>query len=156
MSSRIFETINERAPLIGGVIAVIQDRQIPFLAAGLAFYAVLAIFPAVAATIAVFGLVASPTDAERLVTDVLSIAPGDASSLLTSQLSSLTEASGTGLGVSAVISTVLLLWSASAGMQAMIASGSSRLTQAAATPMQGAVSRLQGSPMMDVGGNCGN
>lgn len=122
MSSRILQTINERAPLIGGVIAVIQDRQIPFLAAGLAFYAVLAIFPAVAATIAVFGLVASPTDAERLVTDVLSIAPGDASSLLTSQLSSLTEASGTGLGVSAVISTVLLLWSASAGMQAMIRS----------------------------------
>lgn len=122
MTSRIMETLNDRFPLIGGVIDVIKDRQVPFLSAGLAFYAVLAIFPAVAATIAVFGLVASSDDAQRIVTDVLSIAPGDASDLLTSQLSSLTEASGAGLGISVIISVVLLLWSASAGMQALIRS----------------------------------
>ena len=104
------------------VRTVIRDRQVPFLAAGLAFYAVLGIFPAVAATVAIFGLVANPVDAERFVGDVLGAAPDDVASLLTQQLSSLTEAPGAGLGFGVILAIVVLLWSASTGTRALIRS----------------------------------
>ena len=41
-------------------------------------------------------------------------------------------------------------------MTAMIASGSCRETRSAASPMQGAVSRLQGSPTRPASGTCGS
>ena len=44
----------------------------------------------------------------------------------------------------------------SEGMTAMIASGSCRETKSAASPMQGAVSRLQGSPTRPASGTCGS
>ena len=43
----------------------------------------------------------------------------------------------------------------SAGITAIVASGSLRLTNSAARPMQGAVSRLQGSPTTACGGQLG-
>jgi membrane protein len=108
--------------IVGAVATTVRDRQIPFLSAGLAFYAVLGLFPAAAATVAIFGVVASRSDAQRLVADLLSAAPADAASLLTTQLGSLTEASTAGLGAGALLSLVLLVWSASTGMRALIRS----------------------------------
>lgn len=104
------------------VVDLSTRRQIPFLSAGLAFYAALGIFPAATAVVAIFGLVASREDARRLVSDVLAAAPDDAASLLTNQLESLTAASGASLGVGAAISIAVLLWSASTGMRALIRS----------------------------------
>lgn len=99
---------------------IVKKHQLVFLAAGLAFYAMLAAVPALIAFVSIYGLVADPADVTRLVAGFSDAVPAEVSAFVESQLSSITTASGAGLGVSAVISIVAALWSASSGTKAMV------------------------------------
>jgi membrane protein len=85
-------------------------------AAGVAFYAFLAMIPAFAALLAVYGLVADPEQAASRVEELLSTAPEEARSLLGDQLRTLAERSGGALSLTLVAAVALSLWSASAGV----------------------------------------
>ncbi len=113
--------IQERLPPLGRqVVELVRERQVSFLAASLAFYAALAIFPAAAAAIAMFGLLVEADQVEQIVTTSFGAAPDDVTALLTSQLQSLADAPSGGLGIGVALSIALLLWSASSGMRALI------------------------------------
>ena len=94
--------------------------NVPLLGAGVAFYALLALVPALVAIVSIYGLVASPADVQRQITSSLSAAPAEVQNLLQEQLTSIVETSKGGLGVGAVVGILLALWSASSGMKHLI------------------------------------
>ncbi|MBN2624478.1 MAG: YihY/virulence factor BrkB family protein [Acidimicrobiales bacterium] len=90
---------------------------VPLLAAGVAFFALLALVPALVALVSVYGLVADPADIERNIDDALSAAPTEVRELVSSQLSSIVESEPSGLQLGVVVGLVVALWSASSGMK---------------------------------------
>ena len=89
--------------------------NMPIIGAGVAFFAFLAVFPALIATISLYGLVASPETVARQIESLSDQLPEDAQSLLSTQLTAITENSGGALTISLIISILAALWSASGG-----------------------------------------
>lgn len=93
-----------------------QIDQVPLLAAGVAFWGFISLFPALIASLAVYGLVADPatvTEQADAITDAL---PADAGSLIVDQMREITAQSDDTLSFSLVTSVVLALWTASAAV----------------------------------------
>jgi membrane protein len=90
--------------------------QVPLLAAGVAFFSFLSLFPAMIAAVMVYGLVADPktvADQAKQLSDAL---PKDAASLITGQMEAITKTPQQSLGLGLIIALVLALWSASGGV----------------------------------------
>jgi membrane protein len=94
--------------------------QVPLLAAGVAFYALLALIPALAAAVSIYGLVGDPSEVSRQVRDIAGALPSSAQDLLEEQLRRVTEAGRAGLSLSLVVAVALALWSASSGVQHLV------------------------------------
>src|SRR3954467_5791879 len=90
--------------------------NISMIAAGVAFYLMLAIFPMLAATVSIYGLVADPVDVQRNFESVAGVIPEQARSIMIDQVTAVTSASGGQLGFGVVLSIGLTLWSASRGV----------------------------------------
>ncbi|EFQ84288.1 YihY family protein [Aeromicrobium marinum DSM 15272] len=93
-----------------------SSRQASLLAAGVAFYAFLSLFPAMIAGILTYGLVVSPETLTRHTQAVGDALPADAASLITGQMESLADSSGGSLGFGLALAVVLALYSASGGV----------------------------------------
>lgn len=94
--------------------------QIPLIAAGVAFYAFLALFPAMIASLLVYGLVRDPADVRAQADELSQALPADAAALLTRQLEELTASSDQSLGIGLVLALVLALWGAAGGVGNLI------------------------------------
>ncbi len=95
-----------------------QDRVMAE-AAGVTFYAMLALFPAIASMISIYGLVADPS---RLVSQVQSLAgvlPQGGIDLITGEIKSIASAGSKALGLGLVTGLAISLWSANAGVKAL-------------------------------------
>jgi membrane protein len=97
----------------------IRDSHASIVAAGVAFYAFLALVPALIALVIVYGLIASPADIKDQIASFASAAPRDAQRLLTSQLTSITRGAGGGASIGALIAVAGAIWAASSGMAAL-------------------------------------
>ena len=88
--------------------------QVPLLAAGMAYYAFLAIFPAIIAAVLLYSFFADPAQITAQIDALGSAVPADIKSTITSQI---TSASGNGkAGFGAIVAILLALFSASGGM----------------------------------------
>src|SRR4051812_18931536 len=90
------------------------------LAGGVAFFALLAIVPLLVAALSIWGLFASPADATRLIGDLVAGLPRSAQNLVSQQLRNISRRSNAGLSITAIISLVIALWSASSGAKHLI------------------------------------
>ena len=88
--------------------------QVPLLAAGVAFYAFLALFPAMIAGVILYGVIADPATIASQVGAVTQALPDDAKKLITEQLTTLSGQRKAGIG--AMFAVLLALWSASGGV----------------------------------------
>jgi membrane protein len=93
--------------------------QVPLLAAGLAYYAFLALFPAIIAAVSLYGLFADPAQIVDQTTSLFQGLPAQARDLIVEQLRN-QSSRRTGLGIAAVISIVIALWSASGGVSQLL------------------------------------
>lgn len=91
--------------------------NVALMAAGVAFFALLALVPALLAIVSVYGLVSDPAEVSSQIDDALSAAPSEVQDLVGAQLTSVTEQSSGGLGLGLALGVVLALWSASGGMK---------------------------------------
>ena len=96
--------------------------NISHIAAGVGFYSLLAIFPAFAALVALYGLVADPATVEQQAQALANFLPQEALKLLTDFLHNLVSAEKQTLGVGLLISIGLALWSARVGTGALMTS----------------------------------
>jgi membrane protein len=102
---RIYENLNE--------------HRIVAIAAGVTFYTLLAIFPCIAALVALYGLFSDPSTISMHL-DVLSgVAPGGATEIIGEQLSRLSSQPRGTLGLAFLVSLAISLWSANSGMKAL-------------------------------------
>jgi membrane protein len=90
------------------------------LAAGVSYYATLAVFPGLIAIVTIFGLIANPATIVTGVEQLQGVVPDQLMSLFVGQLKPLISHSHAQLGLGALASTAVLLWSASSGMQGLI------------------------------------
>lgn len=98
----------------------VGEGHFGLIAAGVAFFAIFAVFPGLAASIAIWSLVADPT----VITDYLDVAerflPPDAADLVHDQVMGLLTTSATTLGWATAASLMVALYSARAGVAALI------------------------------------
>ena len=94
----------------------ISNKNLGIVAAGVAFYALLAIFPGLGALVSIYGLIANPSDISRLTDITARFIPGDANALLVDQLNGLISHPSSRLTLAAVGSILLALWSAHNGL----------------------------------------
>jgi membrane protein len=93
--------------------------QVPLLAAGVAFYAFLAIFPALIALVSIYGLFADPSTIANQLGSVTATLPEDARQVITDQVTMLASRRSA-LSIGLIISIVIALWSASAGISNLL------------------------------------
>ncbi len=92
------------------------DRDhVSIMAAGIAFYALLSIFPGMSALISIYGLVADPATIETQLYSLSGILPQEALKLLSDQLHTLVAAPRDKLGLGLLVSLLIALWSATSG-----------------------------------------
>ncbi|MCR6631078.1 MAG: YihY/virulence factor BrkB family protein [Magnetospirillum sp.] len=98
----------------------ISRYELSVISAGIAFNEFFALFPALAAAISLYGLIADPDQVQRQL-DVLSgFLPGDVARLVGEQMNGLASASGGALGVSLLVSLAVALWGATKGVKGLI------------------------------------
>jgi membrane protein len=98
-----------------------KKDAVPLLAAGVAFYAFLAMVPTLIALVMIYGLVTDDTAAvSDQVASFGSALPAEAEKLITDQMNSLATTSDRALGIGLIIALLLALWSASAGISNLI------------------------------------
>jgi membrane protein len=97
----------------------ISDDRILANAAGVTYYALLALFPGIAAVVSIYGLFADPSSIVSRVDTVAGFAPGGAVDVIRDQLTHLSSQPSTTLGISFLVGLVISLWSANAGIKAL-------------------------------------
>lgn len=100
--------------------AGMNENNLSLVAAGVAFYLLLSIFPALAAMISIYGLIADPVEVERQMSSMMAIMPPQAADILLGQMRQLASQPSGGLSVGVAVGVLLALWSASKGVKALI------------------------------------
>ena len=98
-----------------------NEDNLGVVAAGCAFYTLLAIFPAMTAFVAIYGIWFNPADVERQLSTVSSLLPPAAFSLINDRLVALTSAGTARLGWGAALGLIIALYSATAGTKSLFA-----------------------------------
>ncbi|MGB2203495.1 MAG: YihY/virulence factor BrkB family protein [Pseudooceanicola atlanticus] len=105
---------------VTGIGTAIAEKNLTLIAAGVAFYGMLALFPGLAAVIAIWGLLSDPHILLEQLQLVDSILPAEVTRLVESQLNALMNTSGDKLGWAGIISTMVAIWSARSGVAALM------------------------------------
>ena len=95
-----------------------QDRVMAE-AAGVTFYALLALFPAIASFISIYGLVTNPSSLGDQLASLGGIVPAGGIDIIKSQVVALTTKSNQTLGFAAIIGVLISLWSANSGIKSL-------------------------------------
>jgi membrane protein len=98
----------------------VKADQVPLLAAGVAFYVLLALFPAIIAGVSIYGLVADPQTVRDQINQLAQTLSPETAKLIGTQIQQVTSSAGGALGLATVIGILTALWSASSGMKALI------------------------------------
>lgn len=99
------------------VLQEVKADNVPLLSAGVAFYALLALFPALVAVVSIYGLLADPSEVARQLESLTRTMPREAATLLVDQARDIAGTGDGKLGVSAAVGILTALWSASSGMR---------------------------------------
>jgi membrane protein len=88
-------------------------------AAGVTFFALLAIFPALTALVSLYGLVADPATISDHLAALAGVVPGGGTQIIEEQVRRVAAQGGGALGLAAVAGLAAALWSANAGAKAL-------------------------------------
>lgn len=105
---------------IKGSFVKITETNMPLISAGVAFFVMLSIFPALAALIAIFGLIANPAVVVAQLEQMRGLLPNDVYEIINKQVVTLVSTSSDKLGWASIISLLAALWSARAGVGALM------------------------------------
>ena len=95
-----------------------EDR-VMLVAAGVSFYMLLALTPALSATLSIYGLISDPEIVARQISLIEPIVPAAATQTIRDQLTTVAEAPDETLGLTLVISFATALWLANNGVKAL-------------------------------------
>jgi membrane protein len=98
----------------------VQEDRILSIAAGVVFYALLALFPAITALVSLYGLFAQSSTIQEHLAFLTTLMPGAAVTIIDEQIARVVSKGNTQLGFGFLIGLGIALWSANAGMKALI------------------------------------
>ncbi len=101
------------------VYANVGNHRILALAAGMTYYSILAIFPALAALVSIYGIFTDPGSIAKHLDDISGFVPGDAIDVAREQLTRVTSKGNQALGLTFAVGLAISLWSANAAMKAL-------------------------------------
>lgn len=102
------------------VYAESSRDNLSMIAAGVAFYGFLAMFPALASVVSLYGLLVEPQTVAMQLEEMAGLLPPEARTIVSQQLTQLTGASGGALSFGFAFGVGLTLWAASKGTRALI------------------------------------
>lgn len=102
------------------VLAEMDERNVSLIAAGVAFYAMLSLFPALAAVIAIWGFFSDPQFVHDQLFYLQNFVPAEAYELIEEQVVTLASADENTLGYASILSIAIALWTARSGVAALI------------------------------------
>jgi membrane protein len=97
----------------------IGDDRILAVAAGVTFYGLLALFPALAAFVSLYGLVSDPATISEHMAALGGFLPGGALEVINEQVTRITKGNDTALGFAFFFGLAVSVWSANAGVKAV-------------------------------------
>ena len=95
-------------------------QALGLVAAGVAFFGLLAIFPAIAASIALAGLFVDPMTVASEYQDLMAVLPEDAALIVTNQATAIARGAQGGLGWAALLAVAIAFYSATRGISALV------------------------------------
>ncbi len=96
-----------------------NEHRVMAEAAGVVFYVLLAIFPAIAALVSLYGLFADPRTVSDQLAALSGVLPGGGMDIVKDQVTRVASNGGGKLGLGLAIGLATSLWSANAGMKAL-------------------------------------
>ncbi|MGH6966123.1 MAG: YihY/virulence factor BrkB family protein [Phenylobacterium sp.] len=97
----------------------VNADKLPTVAAGVTFYSLLAIFPAVGAFVSLYGLFADVGAVREQLNDLAAFVPREVLKLVGDQMMQLASRENAGLSLALGLSVLLSLWTANAGIAAL-------------------------------------
>lgn len=116
-----------RIPLRGWKATLLRVKnevgrdQIGVVAGGVAFYAFLAIFPAIGAAAMIWGAFADPAVVQQQLEAIRGVIPPAAHEILSQQLTEVSKGPGAALTFGALFSLLIAIWSSTKGVKALMA-----------------------------------
>lgn len=106
---------------MGRVAARVSNHRLSLASAGMAFYAILSIFPALTAIFSIYGLVADPASVGHQFAMLPADMPSALSSMVENKVRQISQGSGAALTLGLVVSIILAVYSASKSTRALVA-----------------------------------
>lgn len=96
-----------------------SEHRVTTVAGGVTFFSLLAIFPAIAALVAIYGLFSDPTRLTGHIESLRHVLPGGGVEVVGDQMRRVASQGRSALGTTFLISLAISLWSANSGMKAL-------------------------------------
>lgn len=94
------------------------NNNVSIIAAGVAFYAFLSLFPALLAIVSLYGMIADPTDVQQQFANYSGMLPTEAQLLISQQLQRITAHAASTMSAGVILGLLFTLWSATQGTKA--------------------------------------
>ena len=111
---------HEYGRIAARVFVQINRDNVPVVAAGVAFFALLSIFPLISASLSIYGYFADLSDIEGLASILRPLMPQSAWAIISNQITSVVSAPHSELSFRIVFSLVFALYTAGAGIRAVL------------------------------------
>lgn len=98
----------------------LADDRVNMLAAGIAFYALLSLFPAIAAVISLWALAFDPHEIASQIGEISRFMPPGGASLINEQAQEVSDSTDTGLSLTAIFSLAVAMFLASKGVRGLL------------------------------------
>jgi membrane protein len=106
--------------VVAGVWRATYQNDLFQLAAAVAFFSFLSLFPALSLLVSLYGLIADPADVNRQLAAMHAVLPPGGVALVESNLRAIAESPAPSLGVGVAVSALLGLWSTMRGARSLI------------------------------------
>jgi membrane protein len=97
-----------------------SEDDVDVVSAGLAFYALMGLFPGLLAMVSLYGLIADPSSVAQTMQDLVDVVPAEARGVVKATLLGFTERPPLSLSLSVAVPALAVLWSASAAMAVFV------------------------------------
>jgi membrane protein len=98
----------------------IQSDNLSLVAAGVALYFLLALFPMIAALVSLYGLLVSPSELNQHMANVVGFLPQESRYLIQDQIENIVTKKNSTLGIGFALSLALAIWSGGKGSSALM------------------------------------